>query len=157
MPTGAQDGDGPPTDAEGSCKLEAPLLGTVQRRCTEAPSLVAHAAADAIREALLAETAVHAVALLGAESLVSSEAAPAAGAGVEVDASEEAAVMLGYLDYMEDEFFADDEEDEAWDEDDEDDDEGDGIISADFFAKMAQLRAKEEEMRSSGPGAGNEI
>ena len=148
-----------------SARVRAPLLGTEQRRNCEADALFVSAHPLHMRAALTSSQAVHAVALqTSARDVAASDAAAVArrdeGAsraedgGVEVDTGEEAAVKVGYLDFMEDEFFDmddDDDDDEYEEEDDED-----AALPSDFWANVARLQTAEED-RSRGPGVGNEI
>jgi hypothetical protein len=142
--------------------VSAPLLGDVRRRSTRSAALEANAPAEVVRTALTSQSAVHAVALSeAAEGGASAEAAVATATGardgeaaVEVDASEEVAVRIGYLDHVEDEFWRSDEDEDWMEDDDEDDDEAGP--SSEFWEQWARLRTEQED-RSQGPGVGNEI
>ena len=154
-------------EEEEAAMVEAPLLGNVQRSCSESGTLVTSAtSAAAARAALLSPSDVHILPLIdrsertvlvrGGGSDPQDATASDSGEDVEVSAAEEAAVKVGYLDYLEDEFFGE-LDDGEWDDEDEEDDD-DELPSA-FLEQLAKLKAREEERkdRSKGPGVGNEI
>ena len=153
---------------EEEAMVEAPLLGNVQRSCSESGTLVTSAtSAAAARAALLSPSDVHILPLIdrsertvlvrGGGSDPQDATASDSGEDVEVSAAEEAAVKVGYLDYLEDEFFGE-LDDGEWEDEDEEEEDDDELPSA-FLEQLAKLKAREEERkdRSKGPGVGNEI
>ena len=129
--------------------VHAPLLGDVRRRNSHAPALAALADVDDFRAALTSKSTVHRVALApvsgaSADAVAALTDADEEMVSAETAAAEEVAVKVGYLDYMEDEFFdlGDDEEEDDDDEEEEDDDAV--AMSSDFLANLAALRGLEE-------------
>ena len=148
-------GDGADGEAlPGEAVVRAALLGDVRRRNTKSACLASRADATSARAALTSTETVHRIPLYPvADGTVEAAAASSSPAdtlvSAETAAAEEVAVKVGYLDYMEDEFFDlddDDEEEEGKEggyreEEEEEEEEGLGALSGDFLANLAALQA----------------
>jgi len=141
------------------CLVDAPLLGDTLRRGCEAPSLRVRADKQLLRSALHSADAWYSVPIddVGAAARAGAAGAtPWRAAAAVVNAEEELAVRLGYAEHVEAEFFgaggAGGGDDYFDDDEDEEEEElgGSGEPDGDFIAKMAQLRALQEDMGVGG-------